>query len=530
MFPRGKETVMKSIKRFLIPLLLAVSILLSACAGAQTGKDTDTTAADTTAVDTTDAADTTADTGGNTPDDTPPEETDERYSYEAWRQNAYNYLNSVKVSPDDISNFTDDSSSLAWGRSYLLDALYRGYCATGDVEFLEQMSIYLYGIYEVLADKDGDGYLNWGTAHYSDDGTYEEFAVHTGMVGLTAGEFACLIYADPALAEQESPLGMTYLEVADYLIDRTVNHLIPAFERDWNDEIGVYMDRPGSSNYNGSIKKISLPHNQYLALAMTLINFAKVSPEHSEEYVYRAERMLEVFSSNVIRYPNVGLVDWHYADALFEGDEYSSSEDFSHGMIDVRAAIFGYENGLAFSLHDVESFANNYATVMHRDLEEYPALSYVVNGRGTSEGLLYFWIFDMALYRNVLADRGMTYMLNTGAQNGGDSTQILVYHPDTPKPESFSLTSPALDEEVDPSLAVFRWQRTACANYYCLQIAEDAEFNNIIVNRDKIPDSTVIVKDLPEGSQLYYRVIAKNMKGEETVSDIFSFTVKGGNK
>lgn len=509
---------MKKSKRILIPLLLASSILISSCATAQPSiGSTNTDPADKAVI----PSDTVSDSDKNT---TVPQ-TDERYSYDAWVKNAYSFLNSIK-NTDENGYITDDSSTLAWGTSYILDALYRGYCATGDIAFIESMSVYLYRIYELLADKDGDGYLNWGTAHYSDEGLYEEYAIHTSMLGLTAGEFVCLVYADPELGGKESPLGMTYREVADYLIDKTVNHLIPAFDRDWDEEAGVYKERDVER-----FGRKTLPHNQYLGMAVLLTHFAKVSPENSEEYIRKAEKMLNAFSDDITRYPTIGLMEWDYADPQFEGDPSDSgTEDFSHGMIDVRAAIVGYENGLVFSLHDIESFANNYATIMHRELEEYPALSDDILGLTTSSGVIYYWIYDMALYRGEIGTRGMTYMINTATPSRSDSAAVLVYHEDTPTPEEFSLAYPANGDTVDPDAAIFLWQRTACANYYCLQIAEDENFENIIFSRDKMPESSTIVKDLPENSTLYYRVTAKNMKGEETVSDVFSFTVKEGNK
>ena len=170
------EIVMKKIKRFVIPPILAASILLSACGANQPNLGTDSDLADTT-------VDTTAETTG-IQTDAPSVVTDEKYSYDTWVKHAYSFLNSIK-NTDENGYITDDSSTLAWGTSYILDALYRGYCATGDIAFLENMSVYLYRIYELLADKDGDGYLNWGTAHYSDEGLYEEYAIHTSMLGLT---------------------------------------------------------------------------------------------------------------------------------------------------------------------------------------------------------------------------------------------------------------------------------------------------------------------------------------------------------
>ena len=500
---------MKLFKSSFLPFVLVFCIIFSSCSGVDTEEITEGSDADTTTK--------IEDTTDNISSDESEYKIDEEYSYETWRKNAYDYLKSVTITADGGSIYiSDDSATLAWGTSYMLDALYKGYCATGDIAFLDQFAIYAFRVYELMADKDGDGFLNWGTGNYSDNGEYKEYAVHCGMVTSITGSFVCLVNANPSLAEKETPLGMTYGEFAEYIIDRTVNHLIPTYDRDWDEDLGVYMEH---------YRRISLPHNQYLVMAMAMMKFAVVSPEHCEEYIHRAEKMLDTFNRYVIRFPSIDAVTWCYDDIMFDGDESAQdTEDFSHGMLDVRAAIFGYENGLVFSLEDIETFANNYSVFMHRDSEDYPMLSSKVDGTGSTTGDIYYWIYDIAMYREAMMTRGMEYLINSGTAKSQDSIRILVYHPYTPTPEDFSLTYPENQEEsVNPDFSVFCWQRAPYANYYCVQIAEDAEFENIIVNRDKIQDSSVIVKYLPEDSTLYYRVIAKNMSGEETVSDTYSF-------
>ena len=513
---------MKGIKSFLISSVLILSILLSSCAGnggeTPSGNDvTDTKPADTTAVKADDSEEITDD------EKLDADNIDPEYSYEKWVEHGYGYLKYITIDTD--GEVSADSSSLAWGMSYLLDTLCRGYCATGDIAFLEQLAIYVYKSYEGMADNDGDGYLSWGTGHYS-GGVYEEFAVHIGMMLATAGEFVFLIKGDSELSQKDTPLGMTYGELADYIIDRSVNHAIPSFDCDWNEELGVYMSRSGSGVYDGAEEIYSLPHNQYLAFAIGLMHFAKFSPEHTDEYLHRAEKMLTTFKNCVTWFPNIGVAAWNYNDPLFEGDHYTyRQEDFSHGMLDVRAAIIGYENGLVFTLEDINMLAKTYDTIMYRQGQEYPALSDYVDGTGESVGRIRLWNYDVSIYSPRTVLRGMEYMIFNSKPVNEDTLTVLSYHHDTPTPEQFSVTMPTEGAaDVSPDNAIFIWQRGAKANYYRLQVSTDAEFTDIIVDRDKIINNAAVVDGLPANTELYVRVIAMNMKGEGTVCEAHSFS------
>lgn len=460
-------------------------------------------------------------------DDKVPEK-DEEMSYAAWSENAYTYLNAMTIDKDGESSLiTDDSNVLAWNTYYYLYGMYRGYCATGDIAFLEQYAIYIYRVYQLMSDNDGDGYLSWGKAYVEGDKEYgyNEYAVHVGLIVSCAGNFACLVYGDENLAQMQSPFGITYKDIADFLIDRSVNHAIPSFDCDWNEDIGAYMNRPGSYNYGGAEEEMSLPHNQYLCMALAMMSFAKVSPEHREEYVRKSEKMFETFKNTIRFYDDLGIAVWNYQDSLFEGDHGGRTEDYSHGMLDVLAAIIAYENGLAFTLKDIDTLTKTYETIMYRGPSYAPKLTTYVTGEGAYEGGMCSTGLEMSVYGNQLnLERGMRYRINQGAKTCQDAPWILAFHEDTPKPEEFSLAMPANGEEqVDPNSAAFIWQRTACANYYRLQIATDSDFNDVIVERDRIIDSSVIVTSLPKNAELYYRVIAMNMSGEETVSDIYSF-------
>jgi len=501
-------------KRFLI-LLLCLVIFLSSCQGTAPT----TTTPDSTPVSTpesTVSTDPKQDAAIITPE------------YQKWINNSKSFFSQIKVTGTSKSDLiTGDSHALAWGSSYTLHSIYRAYCATGDQNYLKNLASMLYRIFELMADTDGDGYLNWG-ASYNINGKsypYDEYAAHVGIMVSIAGDFVNLIYGDPSLFEKSAHLRLSYKEVTDFIIDRAINHAIPAFEKDWNDELGVYMNRPGCVNYSGATKPIALPNNQYLCMVPALLNFAKICPEKRDEYIYKAEKMLSTFRAHVT-FADDGTACWNYKDTLFENDWVTSTEDYSHAMWDIRAAIYGMSSGLVFSVSDLEAMAKTYDVNMFRGTEDNPKLTEYVDGKGNAGGAISLLLFDLGVYGEKIITRGAKALEVSNTTKSRDAGRVLAFHPDTPIPRWFDLTLPANNAENVGSTEGFIWQRKAYANYYTLQIATDADFTNIIVNRDKILESSAIVKDLPASSTLYWRVIANNIAGDKIYSDTFSFKTK----
>jgi len=446
--------------------------------------------------------------------------------YQKWLDNAADFLSSVKISATEESiHITAESGTLAWSTSYILNALYKGYCASGDEEYIKILAIYLYRIFNLMKDQDGDGYLNWGQAYdlgANEKYEYDEYLCHGGVFLSMASEFVNIIYADPILAKKSAYLRISYKEIADYIVDRSINHVIPAFEKDWNDELGVYMNRPGSVNWHGATYPISLPHNQYLTIVPALINLAKICPEKRTDYLYKAEKMLATFKS-YITYKDDGTVMWNYNDSMFEGDyPVSAKEDYSHIIWGIVAMTYGHSNDIVFGISDLEAISKTLETTMFRGSEDEPKITERINGVG-KKFPLFLHMFDLGIYGQKIIQRGIQTLIYTETETGRDAPRILAIHPDTPIPRWFDLTLPANNAENVGSTEAFIWQREAYANYYTLQIATDADFTNIIVNRDKILQSSVIVSDLPASSTLYWRVIAKNIKGDETISQTFIF-------
>ena len=111
--------------------------------------------------------------------------------YEQWTTKAKETLKSLNLDYYAPKNdfISDDSAQLSWNISYLVNGLYRAYCHSGDIEYIDAAAIILKRTYDLLKDYNKDGYLNWGTYKYSKNNKYyEEYAVHTGVYSSVAGE------------------------------------------------------------------------------------------------------------------------------------------------------------------------------------------------------------------------------------------------------------------------------------------------------------------------------------------------------
>jgi len=70
----------------------------------------------------------------------------------------------------------------------------------------------------------------------------------------------------------------------------------------------------------------------------------------------------------------------------------------------------------------------------------------------------------------------------------------------------------------------FNWTPIDSALYYQLEISEDADFNNVISNKDSIFSTDITIHKLEEGLQYYWRIKSHNQFGSTIVSNIFNFS------
>jgi hypothetical protein len=203
------------------------------------------------------------------------------------------------------------------------------------------------------------------------------FAVHTGQITYPAAGFARLVYQSP-------DLHATYKEKANaYVV--AIEEALATSEEEWRQDEktgeGWYIWAKGSpAAFDGA----ELPHNQYLAVARTMIHLAAVAPAppNREKYMLRAKKMARTFKNDLTRGDNDaytwpyfwskswGYRGWKESDGVSEYQPmmvhpkmggHRSIEDTSHAHLDVDFARLSFENNLGvFDETDMKRFANTF--------------------------------------------------------------------------------------------------------------------------------------------------------------------------
>jgi hypothetical protein len=203
------------------------------------------------------------------------------------------------------------------------------------------------------------------------------FAVHTGQITYPAAGFARLVYQTPDLHAK-------YKKKADaYIV--AIEEALAVSDEEWREDEktgeGWYVWAKGSpAAFDGA----ELPHNQYLAIARTMIHLATVAPAppNREKYKSRATKMARTFKNDLTLGENGaytwpyfwskgwGYKGWKESDGVSEYQPmmvhpkiggHKNIEDTSHAHLDVDFARLAFENDLGvFDETDLERFANTF--------------------------------------------------------------------------------------------------------------------------------------------------------------------------
>ncbi len=98
------------------------------------------------------------------------------------------------------------------------------------------------------------------------------------------------------------------------------------------------------------------------------------------------------------------------------------------------------------------------------------------------------------------------------------SFQTVVLVPTTP-----ALVSPPNGHTGVPVQPTFVWSKSFCVTWYELQVARDAQFNAIVFDDSLITDTSYQIPALTSCTTFFWRVRAKNSKGESAFSSVLSF-------
>ncbi|RAV13608.1 fibronectin type III domain-containing protein [Paenibacillus contaminans] len=446
----------------------------------------------------------------------------------SWKTSFDNLL-ALGDTPTYHYGYTDlaDDAFLAQNGNYTLAALRRMYEVTGQTSYLQKLSTYTDNMFSHIGDVDGDGFLGWGSTYYSPTNQYEEYLLHRGAMVYEFAKFIQLVRADSSIAGATNPQGITYGSQANAMETLINSDLIPAFDNSWSNQYNVYLDNLHAG--------LSLPYNQYLAMASAQLEMAKLDLDAHKHYLTWADGMTAKWHY-WLTLDGTGY-HWNYWDRLTPADNHTVRlEDWSHTTIDFMHALTDYTRGGKFNTAAMTRLANTIYNNMWNGSTTAPKLSYYVNGSGSYTGQFTLQIGDMerwkpgiwALFEKEMSLRSLSTF---SARSLNDIAILYQLHPDHGTPGSFSLASPgngATGRNLD---LAFSWTPSVNAADYTLQVSTVSNFATLTAEVPKIIGTSAMLTGsvLSPNTTYFWRVIARNGAGTTTTSGSNSFTT-GSNK
>ena len=167
--------------------------------------------------------------------------------------------------------------------------------------------------------------------------------MNNAMILSPLAKFAAMVLGEESLRP--------YWNVALWYVDKCIETV--DYFQSWyitDGTVGYYLIQSEEwTNHPG----VNAPHNWNAAMGMVLLALYRATGE--ERYLKQAAEIARTLKSE-LRVLENGSYCWYYW--FGEGyEEYKSTEDISHGALDVRFAVECYENGIVFDLEDIKRFA-----------------------------------------------------------------------------------------------------------------------------------------------------------------------------
>ncbi len=213
-----------------------------------------------------------------------------------------------------------------------------------------------------------------------------EYQVHDGMVTFPIALFIEAVHRTGGLDPKYRAKADEYLKLLD-------QHFIPRWEKTWRPitaDAGVYLftDDP-TQRFPG----YSLPHNQYLAPARTLLVLGQLESYAGAQLCADRARMMANYFHDNLRLTEAGAYVWNYWDPLEHEEGIKRSvEDCAHATIDISFAAEATRRGVVFSDVDMERFARTWVDVMWDGNEQRPRFGKRVDGNAGEQLCWYEWV------------------------------------------------------------------------------------------------------------------------------------------
>jgi hypothetical protein len=270
---------------------------------------------------------------------------------------------------DTFYSKSNNSSTLAWAETYVLQTYNLMYEVDADTIWLHKLAKHGYDIMGSARDvpedtsvaydpRIADGFLGWGTDHYSDDGKYTEYLVHEGHFSTELARFVLKIYQNDEL--------YTYFGTrADSLLHFLEKNVAAKWYSVWDSNYVSNPDNVMDGEYPrwaGSQNLDIIPVNQYTAFGNFLLELSQISKTshyspYNTDFLPWYQRvvsdMAAEFRSGMHYMPDINAYTWKYS-------KYCCENDVSHSAIDVMFAYECYLNGIEFNTIDMQRIANLY--------------------------------------------------------------------------------------------------------------------------------------------------------------------------
>lgn len=299
----------------------------------------------------------------------------------SWLINKFNELDLAINNGEGYSTATNESGTLAWAQSYLLEAYLDMYKGTRDKRYIDKFLIQAKRVINStdkarnITDYKGRSLYGWSSQRYSrpfgwkkgdkiDLGVENKprvvLWVHTGMIVYPFEKFGLLVKSDQGLKK--------YKQDADTLV-KFAKESVAVFKDRWRYDkktkegyFSVEEDEPVNWNYDECKGNCREAINGDLAIGRVFIGLCQLTA--NIEYCEKAKALAIKFKNNLIEDGERYI--WHYR---YKEDQRFNKriEDISHGAIDVDFAVQAYMAGIVFTKEDLKKFAKTLIKVKKKD-------------------------------------------------------------------------------------------------------------------------------------------------------------------